>query len=247
MKVNAVRTRIVEAGSIELSDLLAESLENIPERSVIAITSKVVALCEGNALPVSEYSKDELIEKEADLFIPRSESKYGIYLTIKNNMLVPTAGIDESNANGYFVLWPRDPQASANRCWEFLRKHFDIRHVGVIITDSTSNPMRLGVTGKSIASCGFLPITSRIGHADLFGKPLKQTRINVADGLAASAVLVMGESDEQTPIAVIEDVPFVEFMDHPPTEEQLKSWSVSIEDDLYSCLLTRMEWKSKRT
>lgn len=246
MKVTAVKTRIVEVGAIDITDLLAESIERVPERSVIAITSKVVSLCEGNAIPVSECSKDELIEREADLFIPRSENKHGVYLTIKNNMLAPTAGIDESNGNGYYVLWPKDPQASANRCWEFIREHFGVRHVGIILTDSISNPMRLGVTGRSIACCGFCPIAIKIGHADLFGKTLKQTRINVADGLAASAVLVMGESNEQTPIAIIEDVPFVEFRDSVPTPEQLKAWSVEMQDDLYSGLLNRMDWRKKK-
>jgi F420-0:gamma-glutamyl ligase len=86
-------------------------------------------------------------------------------------------------------------------------------------------------------------MVSRIGHTDLFGKPLKQTRINMADALAASAVLVMGESDEQTPIAIIEDVPFVEFSDHAPTAEQLKAWSVEMEDDLYASFLMRMDWR----
>jgi putative folate metabolism gamma-glutamate ligase len=246
MRVTAVKTRIVEAGSIDITELLVESLKGVPERSVIAITSKVVSLCEGNALPVSDYNKDDLIEKEADLFIPRSDSKYSVYLTIKNNMLVPTAGIDESNTNGYYVLWPKDPQESANRCWEFVRKHFGIKHVGIIITDSTSNPMRLGVTGRSIASCGFSPVTFKIGHTDLFGRPLGQTRINVADALAASAVLVMGESDEQTPVALIEDLPFAEFSDHVPTAEQLAAWSVEMEDDLYAHFLTRMDWKKKK-
>jgi len=246
MRVTAIRTRIVEVGSCDVTELLAESLKAVPERSVIAITSKVVSLCEGRAMPQSDYGKDELIESEADLFIPRSESKYGVYLTIKNNMLVPTAGIDESNTNGYYVLWPKVPQASANRCWEFVRNHFGIKHVGIILTDSISSPMRLGVTGRSIAYCGFKPINSRIGQADLFGKPLRQTRINVADALAASAVLVMGESDEQTPVALIEDVPFVDFSDLAPTADELNAWKVRMEDDLYAHLLTRMEWRKKK-
>lgn len=246
MRVTAIKTRIIEVGACDITELLAESLKGVPEGSVIAVSSKVVSLCEGNALPQSEYNKDELIEREADLFIPRTDNRYGVYLTIKNNMLVPTAGIDESNTNGHFVLWPKDPQVSANRCWEFVRKHFGINHLGIIITDSISSPMRLGVTGRSIASCGFCPVSSRIGHPDLFGKSLRQTRINVADALAASAVLVMGESDERTPIALIEDVPFVEFSDHVPTAAELAAWTVEMENDLYAPFLTRMDWKKKR-
>jgi F420-0:gamma-glutamyl ligase len=37
------------------------------------------------------------------------------------------------------------------------------------------------------------------------------TKVNVADALAAAAVLVMGEGSEQTPLVVIGDVPFVTF------------------------------------
>ena len=35
--------------------------------------------------------------------------RYHMTLTIKQGMLIPTAGIDESNGDGYYILWPRDP------------------------------------------------------------------------------------------------------------------------------------------
>lgn len=50
-----------------------------------------------------------IIEKEVDLFLPKSDSKYDVYLTIKHNLLIPSAGVDESNTNGYYVMWPKDP------------------------------------------------------------------------------------------------------------------------------------------
>ena len=39
----------------------------------------------------------------------------------------------------------------------------------------------------------------------------KVTKVDVVNALASAAVLVMGEGAEQTPLAVISDVPFVEF------------------------------------
>ncbi|MGI6124769.1 MAG: coenzyme F420-0:L-glutamate ligase [Acetivibrionales bacterium] len=242
MKVTAVKTKLIEANKYTLTKVLSESIDNLEENSIVAISSKIVSLCEGNVLPLSDLSKDQLIENEADQFIPKEYSKYGVYLTIKNGLLVPSAGIDESNTNGYFVMWPKDPQKTANNCWEFLKEKFGLNNLGVIITDSTTSPLKWGVTGKTISHCGFMSINSNIGDKDLFNKTLRQTRINVADGLAASAVLCMGESVEQTPIAIIEDVPFVVFQNHVPSIDELKSLRIEIKDDLYAPLLERAPW-----
>ncbi len=247
MKVTPVKTRIVEASSCRLDQLLRESLSEIPERSVIAITSKVVSLCEGNVVPLESGNKDEIIEGEAERFLPKSGNPYDVYLTIKHNLLVPSAGVDESNTNGYYVLWPEEPQESANRCWRFLKDEFQLRQIGVIITDSVSAPLRWGVTGRCIAYCGFKGLNNKIGESDLFGRKLRMTRVNVADGLAAAAVLCMGESDEQTPLAVIEDLPFVEFVESPPTPDELANLRIDLDDDLYGQLLRGVEWRSKRT
>lgn len=242
MKVTAVKTRLIRAFECQIEDIIAESIEDIKENSVLAITSKIVSLCEGNVLPVEGNSKDRLIVAEADSYIPKDENKYGVYITIKNGFIAPSAGIDESNANGYFVMWPKDPQQSANRIWKFLRNRYKLQNVGVIITDSTTNPLRWGVTGRAIAHCGFKSLKSKIGGKDLFNKTLRQTRIDVANGLAASAVICMGESDEQTPVAVIEDIPFVEFQDREPTPEELAYLKIDIKNDLYEPLIGRAPW-----
>jgi putative folate metabolism gamma-glutamate ligase len=243
MKVTTVKTRIVEVKSCDIQELLSESLSSIPENSVLAVTSKVVALCEGNAVRKTEVEKDDLIEGESEFFLPRNKSKYSVYLTIKNNMLVPSAGIDESNANEYYVKWPEDPQRSAEVIWEYIRNKYGLKNVGVILTDSISSPLRWGVTGKCIAYCGFSGLSSRIGKPDLFGRKLKMTRVNIADAMAASAVLGMGEANEQTPLAIIEEIPFIEFKQEPPTVEEINNIHIDIRDDLYSRLLMSVKWK----
>lgn len=245
MKITAVKTRIVEASSCSLAELLRESLPVIQDGSVIAVTSKVVSLCEGNVVPLESGVKDDIIEGEADYFLPKRDNKYDVYLTIKNNMLVPSAGVDESNTNGCYVMWPKDPQESANMCWRFLRSMYNLQNLGVIITDSTSSPLRLGVTGRCIAYCGFKGLNDKVGESDLFGRKLRMTRVNVADALAAAAVLCMGESNEQTPIAVINNLPFVQFIENPPAEEEIMSTHIGIEDDIYGQLLTAVKWQSR--
>jgi F420-0:gamma-glutamyl ligase len=64
----------------------------------------------------------------------------------------------------------------------------------------------------------------------------------MADALAAAAVLVMGEAAEQTPLALIDDVPFVEFQDREPSLEELRKARIEIDDDLYEPLLTSVHW-----
>lgn len=243
MKVTAVKTDIIEAGKTSLYELLTNSLSHVPEHSVVAITSKVVSLCEGNAIPSNTIDKDELIKREAELFLPKNQSKYGIYLTIKHNILTPNSGIDESNTNGFYVPWPKKPQSSANVCREIIAGRFNLKNTGVIITDSVSSPLKWGVTGISIAHSGFKAVNDRIGSRDLFGRELRMTKINVADALAAAAVLCMGETNEQTPIAIIEDVPFVEFVQGSPGKAELDAMRISMEDDLYGPLLKCVKWQ----
>jgi len=63
------------------------------------------------------------------------------------------------------------------------------------------------------------------------------------DGLAAAAVLVMGESNEQTPLAVIEDMPFVKFQARDPSKKELEELKITIQEDLYAPLLKAVKWK----
>lgn len=83
-----------------------------------------------------------------------------------------------------------------------------------------------------------------IGKKDVFGRKLKMTIANVADAVATAAVLAMGEGREQTPLAVIEDIPRVRFCESNPTKKELSSFSVNKrEDDLWSPLLLAVKWK----
>ncbi|MDR2416268.1 MAG: coenzyme F420-0:L-glutamate ligase [Candidatus Peribacteria bacterium] len=65
---------------------------------------------------------------------------------------MPSAGIDESNANGYFILYPKDCLSFCKEVHQLLCKKFAIRNLGVIITDSTTRPLRWGVSGIAIYS-----------------------------------------------------------------------------------------------
>lgn len=228
--------------------LIDQYLHEIKERSVIAITSKVVSICEGRVVKMANgrnenKQKEKLIEEEAEWYLPASENQYGVSITIKNNIVIASAGIDESNGDGHYILWPKDPQHSANEIRAYLAKSRGLREVGVIITDSRLSPLRWGVTGVGIAHSGFQAINDMIGKPDIFGRPLHVTKVNILDGLAASAVFVMGESNEQTPIAVIEEIPHVVFQDRNPTQQELEMLKISMEEDIFAGILNKADWR----
>ena len=183
-----------------------------------------------------------MIKKEAEYFISPEKHKYNITLTIKRGFLVPTAGIDESNGNGYYILWPKDPQKTANEIQKYLKEKFKLKKVGIIITDSRTMPLRWGTIGFALAHSGFRALNNYIGKPDIFGKLLRVTKANVIDGLASAVVVAIGEGNEQTPMAVIEEIPFVKFQNRNPTRQELKELSIPIEDDLYAPLLKSAKW-----
>lgn len=243
MKVTPLKTDKILAGQHTLTDILDAAFTILTEKSIVVITSKIVAICQGRLVKIENADKAELVAQEAQFYLPPTQSKYGITLTISDNLLIPTAGIDESNSSGHYILWPENPQQVVNEVRAHLRKRFSISCLGVIITDSTTSPLRWGTRGISLAYSGLAPLNDYIGKPDIFGSPLKVTKANVQDGLAAAAVLVMGEGAEQTPLALIEDVPFVEFRDADPTEEELKELHIHPADDLYGPLLNSVAWE----
>lgn len=242
MKVTPLKTKAITVGD-SLFAILDETITELPENSVVAVTSKIISICEGNVVKMGETEKEALMKQQAEYYLPSKYSALGFTITIKHSVLIPNAGIDESNGNGYYILWPADPQATANSIREYLAQKFHLKNVGVIIVDSRTTPLRWGVGGVAITHSGFAALNNYIGKPDIFGRPFKVEMVNVKDGLAASAVLVMGEGSEQTPITVIDDIPFVEFQDRNPSAEELQLLTIAMEDDIYAPLLKAVPWE----
>lgn len=244
MKVTAIKThKIIPGEDKDIFNTLDQYLPSLKENSILAVTSKIVAICEGRFVQMSKANKRKLIYKEAQMVIPPEKNRYGVSLTIRNNLLIAGAGIDESNGNGYYILLPKDSQDSANIIREYLAKKFNLKNLGVVITDSRTTPLRWGVTGVAIAHSGFLALKDYVGKDDLFGRKFLFEKLNLADCLATTAVLVMGEGSEQTPLAIMEDVPTLEFQDRNPTQKELAQLKIDLKDDIYGSLLTNAPWE----
>lgn len=242
MIVKAYKTHKIRVGD-NLFKILDKYLPRLKEKDVVVITSKIVAICQGRVVKNDgKITRFELAKKEAQYYLPEKYITYGVHLTVTNNVLIASAGIDESNGGGNWVLWPKNPMSEARKIWEYLRKG-KIKKLGVVITDSKLTPLRRGITGFGVAWCGFKPLKDYIGTPDIFGHNLKVTKTNIVDSLAASAVTVTGEGNEQTPLAVIKDVPFVKFVNRSPTKEEINEMTISLEDDIYAGLLTSVKWE----
>ncbi len=241
MIVTPIQTERVTSKSVTLKDLLLRSLPQLKDGDVLAVTSKIVSLCEGRTVPLTSTDKEALIVQESQLYTDPL-GQYGFHFTVTNNTLIAAAGIDESNGGDNFVLWPADAQESAEEVWRLLREHFGIQNLGVVITDSTCKPLRRGVVGIALTHCGFAALNDYIGKPDLFGRPFKVSQMSVAEGLAAAAVLAMGEGSEQTPLCLLRDVPFVDFQDRPPTVAELETIYMPIEEDIFAPLIQAVEW-----
>lgn len=245
MIIKAVRTRKFLPPQDDLWELLSANIKSLKEKSVVAVTSKVVSIGEGRSVAVKKISKDELAVMEADKYIPREKSPGGWVLhTIKNNLLIASAGVDESNGANYYILWPKDPQASAKKIWEFLRKRYKVRNLGIIITDSRLVPLRRGVVGIAIGFFGFKPLKDYRQTKDIFGREFKMETSNLPDSLATAAVLEMGEGSEQRPIAIITKVPNLEFIDREfKAKTPDDSFEIPEKEDMFYPFLSSVSWK----
>lgn len=231
LRVEPIKTAIYRSGDIVEFIVQAVPPAMIEEEMVIAVTSKIVSLAEGRTVEQNSTSKEALVKRESDIFL--GEIGYGCFLTVKDGLLIPSAGIDESNSeNGSYILYPIDPYKSAHQIWKGLCARWNLSKLGVILTDSHTTPLRRGVTGVALSFWGIEPIRKLVGSTDLFGRTLQMTNMNLVDGIASASVLMMGEGSESTPLAIVTGVG-LDFCD----SQKSNALSIPIEEDLYGPLL----------
>ena len=232
MLVKPIKTRVFLENE-NLISFIKDHIKVCGEDSVIVITSKVVALSEGRVVEIeNEKTREQVIKRESQYAM---RTKY-TWLTIRDNMVMSSAGVDESNANGKIILLPKDSFLSAKKIRQALIKHYKLKNLGVLITDSRLVPLRNGITGVAMGYAGFKGIKKYKGTPDIFGRKLKLARTDMADSLAAAAVLVMGEGKEQMPLCVIKDAP-VEFTERVNKKEL----EINIKEDLYQPLFEKIK------
>ena len=223
----------------DLFDALDPALPQLVDGDVLVITSKVVAIHQGRCVPMAGvHDKEDLVEAEAEAWIPKASSRYGITLAIKGGTLIASAGIDASNSNDHYVYWPADPSGSAAEIGRRMKQRHGVKKLGVILTDSHLTPMRRGTTGISIGFYGFDALLDYRGTPDIFGRPLAVTLSNRADAMSAAAVGLMGEGAECIPAVIVRNWPGLTYNDtagHP-------DFFIPPDEDVFAPLLEAF-WK----
>jgi len=234
MKFLSIKTRQFQPPQDNLYDLLNTYLPNLKNKDVLVITSKIISIGQGRTVKITpQTDRLQLIKAEADAYLKSNPNS----MTVKNRTLTPFSGIDRSNANGYYVLLPKNPHREAKKIWSYLTQKFKLKQFGVIIADSYCLPFRWGHMGISLGFFGFNPLYSYAGQKDIFGRKLVRTNSNLVDALSALAVVYMGEGAEQTPLCLIRGFNKLKF----DRQNHLKEFFISSADDLYSPLLKNLK------
>ena len=145
----------------------------------------------------------ELILRESRAVIRVSPGV--IIVEHRTGVVLANAGIDRSNiedSDETALLLPVDPDASAARLRAELQRTFGVA-LGLVITDSIGRAWRLGTVGIAIGCAGIKALNDLRGQSDMFGRTLQVSEVAVADSIAATAVLVMGEAAEGTPLVLV--------------------------------------------
>lgn len=215
---------LINAGD-DLAAIIVSVLRNrfggLQDGDVVAIAQKVVSKATNRTLELSDVQPSDKAMALADVvkkdprFIEAVLSESNTVIRAATGVLIvehrlglvmANAGIDQSNINHdggeRVLLLPEDPDGYCSDLKERLDAEFGVT-TGVVMTDSFGRPWRLGTTGVAIGSAGFAPLLNMIGKPDLFGRTLRATEIAIADQIAASATLVMGETNEGRPLVVI--------------------------------------------
>ena len=192
---------------------------------VLVVAQKIVSKAEGRLVRLAdvapsadavalaaETEKDpRLVQLILDESVAVVRKRPGV-LIVRHRLgfVGANAGIDQSNVDHgcgeVALLLPLDPDASAAALHARILGQTGNR-VGVVISDSANRPWRLGTTAMAIGAAGIQVFDDRRGGFDLFGRELKITLVNRADSIATAAVLVMGETAERIPAALVRGFP----------------------------------------
>ena len=228
-----------------ITNQLRDNQQPLEHGDVVVIAQKVVSKAEGRLVSLAsvtpsdeaislatETEKDprlvEVILRESEAVVRR---KPGVMIMRHRLGHVGAhAGVDQSNidhADGdAALLLPLNPDASAKSLRDAIRHRLG-KEIGVLISDSGNRPWRLGTTGIAIGASGFTVLDDHRGGTDLYGRELKVTLINRADSIATAATLIMGETTEQIPVAIVRG------FDYEPSDQTAAMINRPIEEDLF--------------
>ena len=240
-----IKTRRLDTPQDDLFEAIRESDFKPLDGDIVIVASKVVAIHEGNCVSREENNDwDELIKREADLYIDRSESPGGFMMhTMKDGILTAAAGIDGGNSGDYYILWPEDSMKSAELVKGWIEEAYSVKNIAVVVNDSRCYPFRRGTVGIALGWAGIEPLYDYRGMEDLFGKRLKISQMNTVDCIGTMGVFAMGEGAESTPVVIVRGYDTGSIRTHDRDHEYFNTLVVPMEEEAHGNFFKNAPWK----
>jgi len=225
--MNAVQTigieglPIIKSGD-NLAELVCEAAKEqgtpIQNGDIVIVTHVIVSRAEGRVVNLdevvpSEFAKNiakshkdpalvEVILRESKSIIRMIDGK--LITETKQGIICANSAVDRSNVPGErnVVLLPSNADFSARNIRKEI-KRLTSCDVAVIISDTHGRPIRRGEINVAIGVAGIKPIRDRRGEKDLFGYVMRIKQTAIADELSSAAELVIGQTNEAVPAAII--------------------------------------------
>ena len=199
-------TRLVDSHDVRVQNgdvfVVASKIVSYEQSRLVKLAD--VAPSEAARVEAGQYAISaelmELVRREADVIFGGVEHAL---LTLKDDMLTVNAGIDYKNSPlGCVTLWPVNLRLWIEAFRRGLEEYFSAK-VGVLVTDSSCIPLRIGTVGVGLAASGFKPLRDYRGREDLYGRRIMITQFAIAQSLADAAHSVMGEGAEHVPVVLV--------------------------------------------
>ncbi len=213
---------IVREGD-DLSSLIVQAAEKqgtpIENGDIIVLTHVVVSRIEGNIIGLESvmpsWHAKSIAEKTGkdpklvEIILGESKSivrmrKEKLITETKHGIVCANSGVDRSNVPGKnkVALLPKDSDQSARNVRQKILETSG-KNVAIIISDTHGRPLRRGEINIALGVSGLEPLRDRRGERDLFGYTITVKKTAIADELASAAELVIGQTNEGIPAAII--------------------------------------------
>ena len=212
---------MINAGD-DLAALISRGLDatgfRLEHGDILVVCQKIVSKAEGRTVHLKDFEPSEFARNLAKRWekdpravevVLRQTSRivrndHGVIIVETGpGWVCANAGVDESNSldDDTAILLPEDPDASARRLRDEMRRRFGVT-VAVMVTDTFGRPWRDGLTEVCLGIAGMNPMLDLRGTTDLGGRELHHTVVAIADEIASAAGLLM-EKAGATPAVVM--------------------------------------------
>lgn len=196
----------------------------IEPNDIIVVAQKIVSIAENAIVDLNKIvASDRALEmakqtgrspEECQVFLDESSEIIeiiGRHVVTRHKIgyVCTSAGVDKSNVsekkNRLVTLLPKNPDTSAQKIREKIKSSLGV-NTAVIIIDTMGKPYRRGSIAEAIGIAGIKALEEKESQ-DLFGN-VSKTQIALVDEIASAATILMGESNEKSPVVIVKGVKY---------------------------------------